>query len=174
MSKKESYIIQISKLKKGDNLLEYEVDKELFDDFGTEDVEDVKCHLDLNAKKTERMIEFVFNLNGEVSVLCGRCLKPMTIQVKTNDILYVKFGEKYEEVDDNEIVIPENENEVNLSQFIFDAIMLQIPISPIHDDIKDCDKEMIEKLASLNNKGVKDKDEIDPRWEKLKELKQNK
>jgi uncharacterized metal-binding protein YceD (DUF177 family) len=167
MSKNEDYIIQISKLKKGSNIFEYEIDKGLFE--GT-DVEDVKCHLTINAKKSERMVEVDFSYNGKLKVLCSRCLENMEIDVQTTDFLYVKFGDKYEEVDINEVIIPESENEIDFSQYIYDCLMLQIPISPVHKDKEECDKEMIEKLHFLSQT-KQDDSTIDPRWEKLKELK---
>ena len=41
----------------------------------------------------------------------------------------------------------------------------------MHKSIEDCDREMIERLEGNRLESHIDNAEIDPRWEKLKELK---
>jgi uncharacterized metal-binding protein YceD (DUF177 family) len=171
MFEERDYIIQISKLNRGENRFEYKINKELFDYFDSQDVQDVDCNLNVLAKKSENMIEIEFSFKGQISVLCGRCLNNMNILIDKQDVLYVKFGDKYEEVDINEIIIPEKENDINLIQYIYDDLLLEVPISPKHENEEDCDKEMLEKISLMKEQQKKDEDEIDPRWEKLKELK---
>lgn len=174
MFDKSDYIIEISKLVKGSNEFDIEVDKTLFDNFECEDVLDVKAKIHINAIKNERFIEINFAFNGEIKVECSRCLSEMAVKINKKTSLYVKFGEKFEEVDINEWIVDINDNNLDLTNYIYEELRVEIPIAPVHKHKEDCNKEMLEKLSSINEENNRKKEnEIDPRWAKLAELKNN-
>lgn len=172
MFDRDDYILQISKLKRGENIVEADIDRRLFESFDCSDAEDITGRVRINAIKSERMLEIHFNIVGQIKVLCSRCLSEMNINVKKSKILYVKFGDKFEQVDMDEWVVRQEDNEVDLLPYVYEEFRIEIPIAPVHKNIIDCDKEMIEKLSLYEKVESRDKNkEIDPRWEKLKELK---
>ncbi|MBQ0113605.1 MAG: DUF177 domain-containing protein [Bacteroidales bacterium] len=173
MFEKKDYVIQISKLVKGENHLQLLIDRELFEEFECEDALAIDVKLDMQVIKNERMIEFHFSFAGTMQVECGRCLSPVTLPIEKTSDLYVKFGESYDEPDINEWIIPEGENDIDILSYVYEELRVEIPISPVHKNIGECDKEMIERLEKNNLESQKDKEEIDPRWEKLKGLKIN-
>ncbi|MBR1625793.1 MAG: DUF177 domain-containing protein [Bacteroidales bacterium] len=171
----KEYIIEVSKLRKGDNTFEFNADKQLFEFFECNDADDVKAIVKVNALKHERFIEFSFHFEGTIIVECSRCLAPVTLRINKNTRLYVKIGHSddkhgIEEVDINEWLIDENENEIDLSRYVYEELRVEIPIAPVHKKKSDCDAEMLNKLSQINEESSINKEEIDPRWEKLKSL----
>ncbi|MCF0210291.1 MAG: DUF177 domain-containing protein [Bacteroidales bacterium] len=171
MFEKKDYVIEISKLRKGENQAHLLIDKKLFEEFDCEEAQEIDVNLSMQIIKSERMIEIHFSFDGFMKLVCGRCLSSMTLPIKKQTALYVKFGETYDEPDIEERIIPEGENDIDLLSYIYEELRIEIPISPMHKSIEDCDREMIERLEGNRLESHIDNAEIDPRWEKLKELK---
>ena len=90
-------------------------------------------------------------------------------------ILKVKFGEEYNDENEEILIIPHAEYELNVSQYIYELIVLAVPQKRVHPGVLDgtLDSEILDKLEELSPKHSEDKDnneEIDPRWNTLKKL----
>ena len=89
--------------------------------------------------------------------------------------LVVKFGQEYNDENDAILIIPHAEYEINVAQYIYELIILSVPLKRIHPGVKDgtLKSEALKKLEELspeqkdNNNNT---DEVDPRWDKLKKL----
>jgi uncharacterized metal-binding protein YceD (DUF177 family) len=95
--------------------------------------------------------------------------------VEAKEKLYVRFGDKFEELDDNIIVIPRNESKFNISQYIYEFVVLSIPYKKVHledgNNKSGCDSEMLKRLNEFKAEEKKiSNNDIDPRWDKLKNL----
>ena len=71
--------------------------------------------------------------------------------------------------------MPHGEFEVNIQQYIYELIVLSIPLKRVHPGVEDgtLESDVLDKLEELsinNNENKNDEDEIDPRWDKLKNL----
>lgn len=172
MIERGDYIIQISKLRQGENLYEIHADKDLFEEFDCKEAEDLDCNVSLRIVKNERLIEIFFSFKGTMDLICGRCLSPLKREIDKQTVLYIKYGEQYCEPDVNERLIPEGENEIDILSYVYEELRIEIPISPVHEREEDCDKEMIMKLKANNAESRKNSEDFDQRWAKLKDLKQ--
>ncbi|MDO5760287.1 MAG: YceD family protein [Bacteroidota bacterium] len=170
MLERTDYIIRISSLKRGENFYKLRVNKELFENFDCQEAEDITCLVDIKAIRRERWIEFYFDFKGSMDLICSRCLSKLVMPIRKQTVLYVKFGQEYAEPDDNEIIIPENQNELDLLSYIYEELRLELPISPVHSTEEECDKEMIDILLAKETESMENKEDFDPRWAKLKEL----
>jgi len=166
----KNFAIPFRGLKLGDHHFEYVIGEKFFDCIEYSEVKRGKLLVEIEMNKQERMLIFEFCINGTVEVVCDRCLDLFDYAVSGNEILYVKLGETWEEESDDMIVIPENEHEINVSQLIYEYIILMLPIQRIHPDDENgkstCDPEMLEKLGA-----APEPQETDPRWEALANLK---
>ena len=74
--------------------------------------------------------------------------------------------------DENVIFINESEKELNLDNILYEMIVLAFPTKRQHklNSVKndECNKEMVNLI---NKYSIKEKKDIDPRWEALKKLK---
>ena len=71
------------------------------------------------------------------------------------------------------MIIPEKEHELDLSQILYEFIVLSLPYQCIHpvdnQGNSTCDPEMIKQLA-MHSGSTKKQKQTDPRWDQLKHL----
>lgn len=163
----KDYIINFSSLLMGENELDFKVDKRFFEAFENEEILEANVSLKLNAFKEERMISFYFNFHGSLMVLCDRCLEPLDIDINSTNSLFVKFGQEFLEQDDDVIIVPAKENKIDITQYVYDYILLQKPIRCVHQE-GGCNKDMLDRISKQNENKQK---VVDPRWSSLKDIK---
>ncbi|HEX3009604.1 MAG TPA: DUF177 domain-containing protein, partial [Bacteroidales bacterium] len=90
MKHHSQYVIPYKGLKDGLHLFDFKVDDLFFESFENSEVEkgNVNIHVTLHKKPT--ILEFLFELNGEVFVPCDRCLDPVLMGVEYQAPFYVK------------------------------------------------------------------------------------
>ena len=85
--------------------------------------------------------------------------------------MYVKFGDKSEEINEDIILIQREEYEIVIDQYLVEFIILGLPSRRAHPDNEagepGCNEEMMEKL---NEHTVRNDNITDPRWDDLKRL----
>ena len=163
---KKDYTISYSGLSIGEYEFDFEVDNTLFEEYENEDILGADVSLNVLLKKEERMMSFDFSFEGVLNVLCDRCLDPLNIDVRGVNTLFVKFGEENKEEDDDVIIISNKENKIDLSQYIYEYILMQKPMRCVHKE-GECNKDMLDRIDNIEN----NKESIDPRWESLKDIK---
>ncbi len=175
MSKIDLYDINLKNISLEHQSFEYTLDKHYFQLLENPEIEDGQINVKLKVKKQSELYHFVFHLNGYAQVLCNRCLDVMKQPIEYVETLKLKIGNQYN--DEEEIVIVSDNNPIfNIAWFLYESIMLSIPLSHTHEKGK-CNSKIIEKLNN-HITGVKleknrENNEIDPRWEKLKEIIKN-
>ena len=95
--------------------------------------------------------------------------------MKNESDLVVKFGDEYNDEDTDILIVPHGTYEINVQQFIYESIVLAVPIKRLHPGVEDgsLDSDILKKLEELSPKlkEVKEKEEeTDPRWNTLKKL----
>jgi len=73
------------------------------------------------------------------------------------------------------LILPHAEYEINIAQYMYELIVLSVPLKRIHPGVEDgtLNSDMLDKLEELRPKGLEDKnknEDIDPRWNTLKKL----
>lgn len=179
MSSENEYVIQYSGLKLGTHSFEFEIGKAFFESFEYSEIQDCKVHVKMDMEKSSTMLVLLFDVEGTVDFPCDRCLEPVTLPIEGNYRQVVKFSD-YEESDDDEIIIlPTGEYEIDVKKLIYDFVMLSIPLKRAHEE-GECDEEaqaklndfLIEELPEEPTESEEEEDEnIDPRWQALKDLK---
>ncbi len=169
MSRK--YVIKFAGLANGSHKFEFQIDKKLFEEFESEDILDANLFLNLTMKKSERQLEFRLDVSGNIVVVCDRCLEEMVLPVNFVQDYYVKFGETFEELDENLCVIPREEHSFDMSRLVFEYISLQKPMRCVHGEGGNngrCDREISEMLDDPEFKEYR---ASDPRWDALRGIK---
>ena len=166
------YILPIAGLSIGYHDFEFEIDDKFFDNFEFSEVKKGDVKVNLNVEKHERESILAFNFSGSVFIPCDRCNDEFEQPIENEVVIYLKYGHEYEEESDDVIVIPEEE-EFDVSSLIYEYIILSLPIHRVHEDVSECNQEVINYLESAANQ-VSESDDIDPRWKCLEELKEKK
>ena len=172
MNSLEQLKLDLKSLTDGVTILEFDLDDQFFEALDTSDVKQGALHVSVSIRKATGFFELLFHTEGTVIIPCDRCLDDMDQPVETDNRLIVKFGSEYSEEDDI-IVVPEDEGILDTSWIIYEFVALVIPIRHVHAPGK-CNPAMTKALEELSADRSSDEESaqpIDPRWEKLKNLK---
>jgi len=165
------YSISYKGLAEGEYFYDYHLNETFFEIFETEDLLAANLQVSLTFRKKSTHVELEFDINGTVSFPCDRCLEPVSSEIETQQKIYVKFGEAYAEEDENLYIWPESNNDIDVSKFINELIVVAFPMRKVHpDDSKGqptCPVDMLKYIENINDDGSK----IDPRWNELNKLK---
>lgn len=182
MSKLKSlkqYSIPFTGLKIGQHQFDFEVDRSFFDEFEYSLVKDGLLTVNLLLEKQETLMVLNFQIKGTVQLSCDKCLGGFPYEMEAKERLIAKFSDSDEMLDSEEvIVITKNENEIDVSSFIYEIVTLAVPYLNICEDPGNtpaCDKEMLQKIEELSIKSetTGESEQQDPRWDKLKNISKN-
>ena len=117
-------------------------------------------------------MELNFRAKGHVTVPCDITTEPFKLPIVTDYKLVVKFGSVENSDDDEILILPHGSHEIQTAQYIYEMIVLSVPQKKVHPGIADgtLKSEILEKLKDLQPQEKHISDEIDPRWNKLKDL----
>jgi uncharacterized metal-binding protein YceD (DUF177 family) len=127
----------------------------------------------VSIRKAIGFFELQFHIEGTVKVPCDLCLDDMDQPIEAERLLVAKLGPETNTEDDDVVIVDENEGILDTAWLIYEFIALAIPIKHVHAPGK-CNSAMTQKLQELSGavrSGEEDDKEVDPRWEKLKNLK---
>jgi uncharacterized metal-binding protein YceD (DUF177 family) len=182
LGKFDIYKVDLKNMQGDVQQYEYFLDTQYFLNIEGEDVQKGKVKVTLVVTKRKGIYEMNFHLVGMVVIPCDRCLDDIDFPIDSTARLIVKFGKDYAEESDEIIVIPESEGSVNLAWFLYEFVVLAIPIKHVHAHGK-CNRHMTAKLHKHTPKTDDDNeleepenDDVehmaDPRWDALKNFKE--
>jgi len=174
MSSQSFYNIAFKGLSQGKHIFEYEVDEKFFSEFGGGVVDEGKVKVLVTLEKQSALMVIWFDIEGIVTVQCDRCLEMYDQPIKSQERIFVKFGEKEFSDGDDVIWVSVNDYQINVAQLIYEFVCLAVPIKKVHPDDQNgnstCDPQMIEKLDKYL---IKEDKVINPVWNDLKKLLDN-
>ena len=161
-------------LKDGKHQFEYQIDNSFFKLFDFDEFNETEIKVTLEFHKKPTILELTFNTEGTVDVNCDLTNEPFDQPIEGNLNLIVKFGNEYNNENEEILIIPHREYEINIAHYIYEMIVLAMPSKRLHPGIEDgtLESEILEKLEELQpGTGKKEtEEEIDPRWNTLKKL----
>lgn len=165
----KQFVIPFSGLSLGNHDYHFKITNEFFEHFEYSDIENANLNVDVIMEKQSSMLIFDFDIKGSVDFICDRCQEVFSQLIEGTEHLIVKFGEEQSNTNDDIVILSITENKIDLSQHIFEYINLMFPYRRIHPEdengVSQCNKEMLEKLKSLEKKT-----QADPRWDILKKI----
>ena len=173
MKVNKEFLIQFAGLKQGKHQFEFNINKKFFDGFDFDEYNSVDVKVNLILEKKSTMLELSFKHKGFVNVPCDLTNEDFDLPVKGKINLIEKFGEEYNDENDEMLVLPHGEFEVDVAQYIYEMIVLSVPSKRIHPGVKDgtLDTAILDKLEELSPKEEhKEENNTDPRWDELKKL----
>lgn len=170
----KEYSISFKGLKEGNHTFEYKINKKFFDKFSYKDFDEANVNVKVFLNKKTTLMEFRFKANGTVNVPCDLTNEPFDQAIEGELSVVVKFGEEYNDDDDEVLIISYDEYQVNIAQYIYELIILSVPEKRVHPKVLDgtMKSEVLDRLRELEVKEEKyvDSNSTDPRWDKLKDL----
>lgn len=165
-------------LKPGVHVFQYELsDKFIQDNIQNEvDFKDLDAQVTLRFDKKNNFFLCHFDIDGSITAMCDRCAEDFKMRLWDEFDLVIKLTgtEEADEVgDDADVVfIPRNETVIDISNWLYEFVMLSIPLQRVHPDKADgtpgCNPEAMNLLNKLTDQGNEPKNDI---WKGLEAFK---
>lgn len=165
------YLIPYVGLKVGKHQFEYQISKAFFDHFEYDEFESSDIKVSLVLEKQSTMLELNFKHKGTVNVLCDVTGEPFDLPIKGKLKLIVRFGDTYNDENEELLILPFGEHQIDISQYIYEMIALSIPLKRVSPEAEESEwEEFDETEVSQEAEEEIKEEEIDPRWAALKKL----
>lgn len=184
MNTEKTYSISFIGLKNGEHTFEYQVDSEFFKNYDYDDFNSIQANISVLLNKKTTLLEINLRAEGVANVPCDVTNEDFDLPIENEFNLIVKFGEEFNNDHDEILIVPFNEYEINLTQYIYELVALAIPVKRVSpeaaedefdedefDILFDSDDDIeIDESEGENPEEDSANEDIDPRWEKLKKL----
>ena len=188
MSKFELYNVPLRDMKEETHTIDYHLDDVYFKKIDSPEVQKGDVQATVVVSKKAQAFELQFVLDGKIVVPCDRCLDDMELPIHQKEKLLVKLGKSFSE-EDEIVIVPESEGMINVAWFLYEFIVLSIPIKHVHAS-GECNKTMASKFKKYavrqsddeeggDDSNVEDDDfyeektTADPRWDGLQNILDN-
>lgn len=166
--------IPFAGLSLGMHVFSYQIDETFFANFNQQ-LPQCKFTVAVTLDKQPQVLGFTFETKGTMEAVCGRCTDSFLINIDASNHLVIKFGLKAAEEDVDVYVLPTTETHINLAQFIYEYIMVAIPMHQVHPlDNKGrstCNKTFLKQVESHQKANEQLKQQTtDPRWDVLRKI----
>ncbi len=171
----QDYKVNIIGLSQKAHEFDFKVDDAFFEHYGQTILPGGHFDVMVTLNKRETMIEAKFQIHGEANLICDRSLDPFAYPMDIKKDIVFKYGTEAQELSDEIVIITREQESLDLGQFIYELIAVNVPMKKLHprfmqNGLEDAESEMVYTSGAADNE-QEDEDKTDPRWEKLKKLK---
>ena len=170
MDKFRNYDIVFSGLKNGKHEFRFEIDKAFFELFDTEqEFTNPRIVAEILMDRHTTFLELWIKTTGTVNLVCDLTNENFDYPIENEIKVLVKFGEEYDDSDEDVITIPMTDHAFNAAQLIYEDVMLSIPMKKVSPNVSEEDLEILNRFSPE----IIEEEEpaTDPRCEALKKLK---
>ncbi|WGH28155.1 MAG: YceD family protein [Candidatus Shikimatogenerans bostrichidophilus] len=87
-------------------------------------------------KKKNNILIFKFHFLGKIILFCDITNNKYNFKINKKKKLKIIFSKKKQEYNDNYLILPLNYKIINISKYIYESILLMIPLKKIDPKIK--------------------------------------
>ena len=146
MEVNKQYSVAYKGLKNSSFDFVFEVDDALFVAYESKEILGGNCHVEATMLKGESQLEFDFTITGEVTCECDRCLEPCQVPIDYEGHLIVRISDEEGEYDGDVMWLNPADNEVDLTQYIYESIVLSLPYQRVHPE-GECNPDMLARFT---------------------------
>ena len=173
MKKEENiFTIPLAGLPFGHTDYQYVINDKFFEDRDYSEVKKGIVNLHLGVEKMETMFVLTMNFEGKVVLQCDRCGDDYEQKIEDSAEIYLKYGAEKDDEGEDVIIITKDDSEFDLSDLIYEYIILSLPIHRTHDDESLCNQEVLAKLHNFSQSEAPAEDDEENPWKQMmKDLK---
>lgn len=142
------YVIDAQTVQQSDFEFDLQVGMELFEAMEMTEISAVDFKLSVSGHK-EASNRSVIELTGTGTVVtpCDRCLDDVTLEVEVEAEMTVLFGDEAKAFDGEQVTLQRGD-ELSIAQFVYDSIMLALPMIRAHKE-GECNPDMIARISGV-------------------------
>ena len=127
---------------------DFVVDNDLFAAYESREVLGGKCDVKVVLKKTDSQLDVDVTIEGSVVCECDRCLEPCDIDIDYEGHLIVRLSTEEGEYDGEVMWLNPAEENLDLTQYIYESIILSLPYQRVHTE-GECNPDMMARFAQV-------------------------
>ncbi|MCU0416809.1 MAG: DUF177 domain-containing protein [Cytophagaceae bacterium] len=178
MKRLRQFDIEVVKMKDHvEDTYEFDMGDAFFEAMEDSLIQHGKVTAKVSAIKNTHHIQMDFSLVGTIELICDRSLESFDYPIESKQHLIFKYGETSGEITEDIIGITRDTIKINVAQYLYEFISIEIPIKKIHPRFNtesNVSDEDILIYSTGNADSSEDEpigdDPIDPRWLALKSL----
>ena len=101
----------------------------------------IQAKVEVSVTKTAEVLKADISVKGTLTLVCDRSLQEFEQEIDCNELVYFKYGHRYEELDINLYTISSSQRYINIKQLLYDMVLLSLPMKKIHPDLALEDEE---------------------------------
>jgi uncharacterized metal-binding protein YceD (DUF177 family) len=164
------YLIRFAGLRNGEHIFDYGIDDSFFKKRDYSEVQQAQIDAHIILAKETHLLVFDIKLQGTINVMCDRCGDYFDLPVIGENKLIVSLTNDRFENEIDIISIPIDASEIDISQYLYEYIIMLLPQRKIHMDKESgesgCNPEAMKILKKFSSEEQGKK--INPIWEELK------
>lgn len=170
--------IPFSGLKSGEHKFDFRLSQSFFEQFGYEDFNAVDLNVKVVLDKRATLMDLCLETQGTVNVDCDLTNEPFDLPLDGTLKIVVKFGDSFNDDNEDLLVLPHGEYKLNPAQYIYEMVVLAMPQKKVHPGVEDgtLQSDVLDRLTQMQveqpSNTVKEQRTTDPRWDALKKLKE--
>ena len=175
----KKYRIPFSGLSTGKHSFDFEIDEKFFACYEHSLLQEGDLKVRVDIQKQENMLIATFDIQGTMKLTCDVCLSQFDAPIHIQERALIKFSEEDWQDDTEEVImLSKNDYELDIAPLLYEYINVAVPPYTKCNEQGvniSCDPEMLERIQNEqeDDTSTRDDDQIDPRWEALKNIKNN-
>ena len=122
--KTKDFTITYIGLKLGSHEFNYDLNDTFFELFEFSDYSDLKGVAQMKMLKSETVLDLDFSFSGSITAPCDVTNEPYTQKLENSFSMQVKFGEEYNDENDELLILPHGEHSFNIAQYMYELVVL--------------------------------------------------
>lgn len=173
------FILPLKGLGDHQHSFDFSLDNSFFRAFPESPVADGQFEVQVTLDKRPSLMVLDFVFSGTIKTNCDRCLSSIRLPIHNTNRLLVKYGESDtdEKEEEDIIYISRETTQWSIAQFIYEYIVLAIPMIKVYDCEEEtpqpCDLKLLSRLDESEPEEVEEQQE-NPIWGALKGWNKNK
>lgn len=175
----KKFTINYASLADGEHYYNYSVDNKFLTHFEAAPVQVATIAVQLLMIKFINSLELNFQIDGSVLIPCDVCNEEFDLTIDGTEKISVKIVQEIPVQKDelNIVYLEESMSSINISEMLYELIMLSIPMRTVHpnDEVGNstCDETILKYLSegTIDSNDDKESTKNNPIWDELKKLK---
>ena len=160
------YSVTYKGLKNSSYDFRFEVDGDLFAAYESKEIKDGRCDVGaVMRKESDTQLVFDVAIEGYTVCECDRCLEDCRVPIDYEGRLTVRVSDEAGEYDGDVMWIAPSEDEIDLTQYIYESIVLSLPYRRVHPE-GECNPDMLSRFTAAEeadlSEAMPDEEESEP------------
>lgn len=159
--KTKDFDIAFIGLSNGAHVFEFDLNDSFFELFEYDEYSQLRGKVIMKMVKSETVLDLNLSFSGSIQAPCDVSNEPFEQALNNAFDVQVKFGDAYNDENEELLILPYGEHEFNIAQMVYELVVLSIPAKLYGPNAGNGIEDYLEEEKETDT---------DPRWDQLKDL----